>query len=293
MKNKKSGQKSLALAGLMTSINILIILLSSFQFTYIFSDLLLTLFFPLVTTFTFLLCEKKAAFCYFIVSLIICFFIQFEKTIFYLFPSLISGLLFALFIQKHWNYLYAVIFVGILNSFMMALLFFVGEKLFSVPFYQAFQTIFQLEEQQAKEAFPLFIAISSFAQTLINAYIIYHELPKYEIEIHFDTQPVLYLFYASLLFSLLSFIFMFFHTGTSMFFFGISLPSIFFSLVYIIRKKKWWVLILSSLFLVFGFAIFSTLLPNYGFLGLSCWGLIMDILGIAFFQKSDSFFMKE
>lgn len=230
--------KSLALAGLMTSINIIIILLSSFQFSYVFSDILLTLFFPLITTLTFLLCEKRTAFCYFIASLTICFFIQFEKTIFYLLPSMLSGFLFALFIKKKWNYIYALISVSLFNALMTALLFFISEKLFSLPVYQAFQTIFRLDEQRAKEVFPLFIAITSMAQTILNAFIIYYELPKYEISVTLDSKPILYLFYCSLLFSALSSIFMYFNAGTAMFFFGISIPSVLFSFYYIIKRKK-------------------------------------------------------
>ena len=266
MKTKKTAMKSLALAGLMTSINIIIILLSSFQFSYVFSDILLTLFFPLITTLTFLLCEKRTAFCYFIASLTICFFIQFEKTIFYLLPSMLSGFLFALFIKKKWNYIYAVISASLFNALMTALLFFISEKLFSLPVYQAFQTIFRLDEQRAKEVFPLFIAITSMAQTILNAFIIYYELPKYEISVTLDSKPILYLFYCSLLFSALSSIFMYFNAGTAMFFFGISIPSVLFSFYYIIKRKKWWLVVLSVLLLIFGFAIFSTILPNYGFL---------------------------
>ena len=293
MKTKKTAMKSLALAGLMTSINIIIILLSSFQFSYVFSDILLTLFFPLITTLTFLLCEKRTAFCYFIASLTICFFIQFEKTIFYLLPSMLSGFLFALFIKKKWNYIYAVISVSLFNALMTALLFFISEKLFSLPVYQAFQTIFHLDEQKAKEVFPLFIAITSMAQTILHAFIIYYELPKYEISITLDSKPILYLFYCSLLFSALSGIFMYFNAGTAMFFFGISIPSILFSFYYIIRRKKWWLIVLSTLLLIFGFAIFSTILPNYGFLGISYWIFIMNIFGLIFYQNNDSFLKKE
>ena len=293
MKSKKNTMKSLALAGLMTSLNIIIILLSSFQFSYIFSDLLLTLFFPLITTITFLLCDKRTSLCYFIASFAICFVIQFQKTIFYLLPSMISGFLFALFIQKKWNYIYAIITVSLINAMTTALLFVIGERFFSLPIYQAFQTIFRLDEQQAKEFFPLFIAITSIAQTIINALIIYYELPKYEMMVVMDNKPILYLFYFSVLFSVLSGVLMYFNASTAMFFFGISLPSVPFSIYFIIKKKRWWILIVSALILIFGFAIFSTVLPNYGFLGISYWILMMNLLGIFHFQKADSFLKKE
>ena len=131
------------------------------------------------------------------------------------------------------------------------------------------------------------------AQTILNAFIIYYELPKYEISVTLDSKPILYLFYCSLLFSALSSIFMYFNAGTAMFFFGISIPSVLFSFYYIIKRKKWWLVVLSVLLLIFGFAIFSTILPNYGFLGISYWIFIMNIFGLIFYQNNDSFLKKE
>lgn len=288
MKEKRKMQ-SLAFASMMVAINIIIIFLSSYQTFSLLSDLLLVLFIPLCSAITCIYSNKKMAFCYAFSSILICFFIQFEKTLFYLFPGIISGLLFAYFIEKKWNYIYSIFVVTLVEATLSAFLYFLFEQIFHFSIYTAFQTLFHLNEAQAKQFFPLFLCFSSLAQTILCAYILAKEAEKFQIYVHMNDEPALLYFYISLFLSLTSGITMFFQKEIASFTLGISIFSIFLTFYYMLKRKRYVLFVSTILFLIFGFAIFSTFLPNYGIYPLSYFIFLFDILGIFLYQKEHAF----
>ncbi len=289
MIHKKSMMQSLALAGLMTGINAIIILISSYTATFLIADLFLMLFLPFISTFTFIFCERKMAFCYFFASLAICLLINIEKTIFYLIPGLISGLLFAVLLNKKMHGLYIVIITGFVNTFVIWGLFWISQWFFKISMSAAFQALFGLSEQQAQTLFPVFIALSAFAQTIISAFIIFNELKKFEVFINFDDSPFKILFYTAAGFSFVGGVTMYFLKDVASLCLGIGLVASLPAFYYMYKQKRyWWTLIMIAT-LVFGFAIFSTILPGYGYLSLCYWTLLLAISGLYFYYYAHRF----
>lgn len=289
MIKKKNMIQSLALAGLMTAINALIILISSFAITFLLADLLLILFFPFISTFTFIFCEKRMALCYFFASLAICFLINFEKALYYLVPSLLSGLLFALMIKKKVHGLYIIIITFLANYIIMWGLFWISEWFFKISMSAAFQVLFSLTEAQARTLFPIFIAITSLAQTIITSLIIFSEMKKFDVFIYFNDSPIKWLLYGGLICSFISGIIMYFLKDIASFFLAVGLIISLPSLYYILKQKRYWMLIVLSFTLLFGVAIFLTLLPGYGYLCISYWTLVLAIFGIYCYKYAHFF----
>ncbi len=289
MIHKKNMMQSLALAGLMTSINAIFILISSYTATFIIADLFLMLFLPFVSTFTFIFCENKMSFCYFFASLALCILINIEKTLFYLLPSLVSGLIFAVLLNKKVHGLYIVIITALVNTFLIWGLFWVSEWFFKISMSEAFKTIFGLTDSQAQSLFPIFIALSAFAQTIINAMIIFSEMKKFDVFIPFDDSPLKVLFYTAAGFAFVGGVTMYFLKDVASLCLGISVMSSLPVFYYAVKQKRYGWLIISAVSLIFGFALFSTLIPGFGYLSLCYWTLFLAISGIYFYYYAHRF----
>lgn len=289
MIKKKNMIQSLALSALMTSINAIIIFISSISGAFFISDLILILFFPLITSFTFLFIDKKMAFCYVIASLLVCLVINLEKTIFYLIPSLISGFIFALLIEKKVNIIWIIAFTCIINSLVSFGLFYVVELIFKTSLYDAFKLLFGINEENAATIFPLFIVLTSSIQTILNAIIIVPELKKFDVFIKIDDSPCMILLIISIISSFLGCILMYFISDLTYFCLGISLLCSIPAYIYIIKQKRYIMLGIILFLLIFGFAIISTFLSGYGALPLCYIVLIISSIGFYLYKYAHRF----
>lgn len=289
MIKKKNLMQSLALSALMTSINAIIIFISTISGAFFISDLFLFLFLPLITSFTFLFLDKKMAICYLVASLVICSLINIEKSIFYLIPSLISGFAFALFIERKINIVWIIAICSIINSILSFGLFYLVDIIFDVSIYDAFKALFGVSEEVASSTFPLFIVITSSIQTILNAMIIVPELKKFDVFIRIDDSPNKYILYSSITFAFLCGIGMYFVPAISYYCLGISLLCSIPTYIYIFKQKRYILLGFIVLFLIFGFALYSTFLPGYGILPLSYFVLIISSIGIYLFYYGHRF----
>ncbi len=289
MIKKKNMIQSLALSALMTSINAIIILISSISSAFFISDIILILFLPFITSFAFLFIDKKMAFCYVIASLVICLVINLEKTLFYLIPSLISGYLFATLIEKKVNIVWIITFTSIVNSLVSFGLFYVVKFIFSTSIYDAFRLLFGIDEDKASTIFPLFIVVTSSIQTILNALIIIPELKKFDVFIKMDDSPNKILLITSITTSSIGCISMFFVPDFAYLCLGISLLCSIPTYIYIIKQKRYITLGIVVFASIFGFAILSTFLPEYGALPFCFINLIIAVLGLYLYKYAHRF----
>lgn len=283
--HQKSMIQSLALAGCMTALNAIFIFFSSLSSAFFFTDLFLVLFLPLITVVVSFFSKKSMLVCYFFASVLICTFIQWEKTLFYLIPSLLSGFLFAFLLEKGVHALWIIVIATLLNILISTGLFWISSWYFQISMSDALQTLFHLSEQQAKEIFPLFICITSMIQSILCSLIIFSEAKKFQVYVKMDDHPCFYLLLSAILFSFLSGVLLYWFPFISSTFLGLSLFTFLPSFYYFIHEKKYFLLGISCLLCLFGFALFSTFLPGYGLLPLSYWVLFHAIMGLILYRK--------
>lgn len=283
---KKSMMQSLALAGCMTALNAIFVFFSSLSGVFFFSDLFLVLFLPLITVILSLFAKRSMLICYFFASVFICILIQWEKTLFYLIPSLFSGFLFAFLLEEKVHALWIIVLSTILNIVLSLILFWISSWYLQISMSAAFQEIFHLSEQKAKEIFPLFLCFTSMVQSILCSFIIFSEAKKFQIKIIINDHPCFFLLIGSILFSTLCGILLYWFPTISYTFLGLSLFSFLPSFYYFFHEKAYLLLGISGTICIFGFALFSTFLPNYGILPICYWVLIHSIFGLLLYQRS-------
>lgn len=289
MIKKKNMIQSLALSALMTAINAVIIFISTISGAFFISDLILVLFFPFITSFAFLFIDKKMALCYVIASLVVCLVINIEKSLFYLIPSLISGFMFALLIEKKVNIVWIIFITSMVNSLVSFGLYYLIDAIFETSMYEAFKLLFGVKEEDASKIFPLFIVATSTVQTVLNALIIIPELKKFDVYIKIDDSPNKVLLIASISSSFICAVSMYFIDVFAYYCLGIALLCSIPTYVYIIKQKRYVMLGIIIGALIFGFAILSTFLKGYGILPLSYFILIISSIGLYLYNFDHRF----
>ena len=125
----------LCFATIMLSINIIFIVLNLFLPLF---SLILLIGIPFSSVLVKLKCNYKYTLLYIICSLLISFFIDFQSTLFYLFPSLISGLVFGILIKKNIHAYYLIICSSLINVLIQFFNIFIMNKFYQIDFIQAF-----------------------------------------------------------------------------------------------------------------------------------------------------------
>lgn len=204
MKKKESATSNLTFIALMSAINIVFATLMLFLPAL---SLIIYLFLPLATTLTTIFCKKKYWIIYFVASLGMSFIINLngiEYIIFTLIPSLITGTIFGIRIEKKAN-------IGItilISSFFQFLI-----SLLTIPVINMIYTnndniinIFRtfLGEDKAFLTYKLFLPLTfvvALAQNIISFLIVSSQVNKFNIAIN-DSNPH-YVAYSYLNFALI------------------------------------------------------------------------------------------
>ena len=198
-KKRETLIQNMAYMALMAGINVIFVLLSALfpplMFLMIF---LLTLANAVVTIF----CKKKYYPIYFIVTVGLCllttFGIYIYDTFFYVIPSLITGFVFGLLIEKRWPAIHILTITNIIQYSLMLLTFLILDKvLVGVKFTDTLLAIFGLQNFAFKEVFiHVFAFLIASIQNLFTYFIIKMEVKKLGITVNLNDDRPLYKYIA-------------------------------------------------------------------------------------------------
>lgn len=179
MKNSLS-IKQLTFISIMCGINILFTILNLFL---PFFTLVILIGLPFAS----LLVKMKVSFryiiIYFLATLASCFLIDLQTAAFYIFPSLISGLLFGFLIQKRINGFYIIIVNSLVNIVLETISIFLIQIISNVDMFGFFSKILNISITRFKELYlSIFFAIG-LLQSLFSYIIIEEEIKKFKYEI--------------------------------------------------------------------------------------------------------------
>lgn len=166
----------LCFATIMLSINIIFIVLNLFLPLF---SLILLIGIPFSSALVKLKCNYKYTLLYIICSLLISFFIDFQSTLFYLFPSLISGLVFGILIKKNIHAYYLIICSSLINVLIQFFNIFIMNKFYQIDFIQAFCELIKVNPSFFNEIKLLFFFTFSFIQIILTYIVIVNEIHKF------------------------------------------------------------------------------------------------------------------
>lgn len=181
-KKQETLVQNMAYMGLMAAVNVIFIVLT---YSVPFLLFLLVFLLPLCSAIISFYCKKIYFPIYFIVVSAICLLIDFSDTIFYVIPSLITGFIFGLLVEKKVPSVY-IITIETIIQFGISLAFIPLIKLITnrdIVYDMA--KLFSLENYEylnyIKYTFIFFI---SFVQIIITFLVLYSELSKFGININ-------------------------------------------------------------------------------------------------------------
>lgn len=263
MKKKESATANLTFIALMSAINIIFAILMLFLPAL---SMLIYLFLPLATTLTIIFCKRQYLIIYFIASIGISFIINLnglEYIIFTLIPSLITGSIFGLCIEKKVNIGITVL----ISSFFQFLI-----SLLTIPLINVIYTNNQniiaifasfLGENKTHLTYKLFLPLTyavALAQNIISFLIISSQVSKFNIQLNEQNPHYIAYSYLNLALILLDVLAIFFFDDLMYLFLAFSLVLSLITLTSMpIRKNKlFMILSLITLLIVFvGFIIFA------------------------------------
>ncbi len=259
-KKKKTLIGNIAYMALMAAINVIFILLSAW-IPVLF--ILLIFILPLASTVVTYFCKKKYFLIYAIATILLCTLASFwdiGNVIFYVIPSLVSGFIFGILIEKGVSPI-IIILCGVLAQVTLSYL--------AIPLiyliYQRnivtdFATLFSLQNfAYLKYVQNIFICVLAIVQQAISFMIIYEEISKLYINPRFEKKDNLIVPCATLFFIVLSVVLAFLYPELSYTGMILSLLLGFYCIGSLIVEKKRWIIVTLLISLIFSMFIFSLL----------------------------------
>ncbi|MCH3977085.1 MAG: hypothetical protein LKE36_05775 [Bacilli bacterium] len=183
MKVKETLLENMSMMALFSAINVIAAVITAFL---PISGLFLLLFLPLVSTVVTLYGKIKYYPIYSVATLFLSFFLTMQEpeiTIFYIFPSLLVGLLFGYLIKRKIASQWIIIFVTILQTLLTAASLPIIKLIYEIDMVSTFLAFFHLATfPRVNDIVPLFILIISLVQTTFTFMILSEDLPKIGIK---------------------------------------------------------------------------------------------------------------
>lgn len=192
--------QNIAYMAIMAAINVIFVLLTAILPPLMF---LIVFILPLTSTVVTLFCKKRYFPIYFVVTIGLCLAvtsgIYIWDTFFYVLPSLITGFIFGILIEKSVPAIY-IILISTIVQYILTFLTFLSLDLImpDLNFIDALLNIFGLSDFAFKQVFVhSFLLVLSFIQTIFTYVIIYTQIKKLgfsinlEIRYHFVLEIVL------------------------------------------------------------------------------------------------------
>ncbi len=186
-KKRETAVQNIAYMAIMAAINLLFVLISNLLPVLL---LLLVFILPLTSTIVTVFCKKRYYPIYFLATLGLCLAIaggfNIFDTIVYVFPSLITGFIFGLTIEKQLPAILTITINTVVQFCLSILTLYVLEKIITNLSYETtLVSIFGLSDFAYKHTFAiLFIYIISLIQTVLAYVIIVYEINKFQITVN-------------------------------------------------------------------------------------------------------------
>lgn len=261
-KKRETIVENISYMAIMAAINVVFVLLTNFV-PFLFFLIVFVL--PLTSTIVILFCKKKYFFIYALATLGLCLIITLSNigdTLFYVLPSIITGALFGLLIEKRiansWIIILGTVVQTILTYASLPLI-----KLFTgVSVIDTFMNLFSLTEFEYKDyLIPIAIFFISLMQTIVSFMVVKDEVEKLNYstkdELKFKDETIVFI--SITLLTILTIFFTFLYGPISY----LCLCLIIFLSVNLIAagfmKANKWLSILIAISLIISFFIFSSL----------------------------------
>ena len=248
--------------GIMTAINLIFIVLATYIPVLMF---LLILLLPFVSTIVSYYCQKRYYIIYAVASIGLCLIFNINDTIFYVVPSIITGFVIGVLLEKKINPFWLILTTSIIESALTFALIPLINLIGNVDIVYAFLSIFKLNDFAYKEELVyLFIFFISLVQCALTHFILLSDAKKIGIEVNLKIDSYAPYIIGSELSIIASLAFAFFYPPLAFTFMVISLYFSVFLVIDIILSKKtlnYVLLITLSILSFFGFGILYTLIP--------------------------------
>ena len=284
-KKRETVVQNIAYMAIMAAINVIFVLLTAVLPPLMF---LIIFILPLTSTVVTLFCKKRYFPIYFVATVGLCLAvtsgIYIWDTFFYVIPSLITGFIFGLLIEKRVPAIYIMVISSLVQYVITFLTFLVLDKaLPGLNFIDVILNMFGLLNFAFKDVFVhSFLFLLSFVQTLFTYAVIKYEIKKLGFEVNLEIKYHFILESSLLLLIGLSILMMFFYPPLLYVSMMLALPIVLFMIVKLIIENKVvnYVLLVASLFAgLFIFAFFYPYLtsPTQLILIAPFYGLILII----------------
>ena len=241
--NRETLLENMTLMGIMASINIIVALLAAF-FPVI--SLFLVLILPLSSALVEVYCKDRYfpiyAFATMGLSIVVTIW-NMETTIFYIFPSILTGYIFGLMSKKNIPSIYSIILASIVQAGVTIAFIPLINFVFDVDIVMTFKTFFKLANSSAvDDIVPAFIFAVSLIQIVLSYIIVLNEIKKFGVVQ--KEEPKFRFIYQLLCigFALLIIPFGFFYSKASYLFLMLSIYFAMSILLDFIYDKKWFTL---------------------------------------------------
>ena len=243
--------------GIMTAINLIFIVLA----TYIpFLMFLLILLLPFVSAIVSYYCQKRYYLIYAIASVGLCLIFNISDTIFYVVPSIVTGFLIGVLLEKKINPFWLILSSTIVESALTFALIPLINLIGNVDIVYTFLTLFKLTEFTYKtEVTYLFIFFLSLVQCALTHFVLLSDAKKIGIEVSYVVNSYSPYIVGTELMLILCIVFSFFYTPLSLIFLMISFYFGIFLLIDLLLSKKTLIYVLLGISVLTSFFTFAFL----------------------------------
>lgn len=260
-KKKESPAQNIAFMAIMAAINVIFLLLTNFVPFLLF---LLIFILPLSCTLVILLCKKKYFIAYAGATLGLCLIITFwniSETLFYIIPSLITGFVFGVLIERKIPYAFSIMSATFVQFGLSYLLLPIIELITQVNLLTSFATMFNIHGDEFEYYILTFgVFFVSFMQEIVSYVFIRFGLKNLNYMLEEQEKPTL--LNLTLLINLLLSLFFFFVVPELCYIFLFnSAYFAYFAIIRLIKSKKLYNHILLVVGAVLIFFIFAILYP--------------------------------
>ena len=285
-KKRKTVLQNMTYIALMSAVNVIFVLLTTLvPFLFVLIIFLL----PLTSVIVYCFCKKRFFPIYAVATVGLCLIFNLWKitdTIFYVIPSMITGLIFGIFIEKKVPVFYTLFVSTIVSIGMTYASFPLIKLIVEIDTIDYFLKLFGLSEYAYKDFLPpLFIFVISSIQMVLTYLIIKDEVIKLGIEINDDDSSTWVLTIMETSFIILSIVFAFIYGPVSFLLFGCALYVSIYQcvLLFVINKKIFLISFGSAIVVeIFLYAILNSHINKpYSYLIILAIPLIINIVSIS------------
>ena len=173
--------KQLTLAALFSGINISLVLLN---LLLPFFSFFMIIAIPFATSLLILKCQKRYALIYVFATLLISCVFDFQTALFYVIPSIITGITLGILIKKKLHGFFIAIITSLVHTIVELGSFFLIKLIYNVNIFTIFQEFFKLSESEFFNISLSFFFLFSLIPVLMIYFVIEEELPKFQYKIN-------------------------------------------------------------------------------------------------------------